>query len=136
MPALSSEFTDMWQPLLLISGGAALGASARWALGIWLNPLLNHLAFGTLIANYAGCFIIGVCTAFFWQFPQVSGAVKLFVITGFLGSLTTFSSFSAEVVENFLQGKIGWAFGIMSLHLFGCLAFTFLGIFLTALWWK
>lgn len=126
----------MWQSILLVSGGAALGASARWALGLWLNPLFGHLAFGTLIANYTGCFIIGVCFAFFWQFPQLSAAVKLFIITGFLGSLTTFSSFSAEVVENFLQGKIAWAFGIMSLHLLGCFAFTFSGIFLTALWLK
>ncbi|ABR73789.1 fluoride ion transporter CrcB [Actinobacillus succinogenes] len=126
----------MWQSLLLVGGGAALGASARWVLGVWLNPLFGHLAFGTLIANYTGCFIIGVCTACFWQFPQLSAAVKLFMITGFLGGLTTFSSFSAEVVENVLQGKIGWAFAIMNLHLLGCLVFTFLGIFLTALCWK
>ena len=88
----------MWQSILLISGGAAIGATMRWVLGIWLNPISNMLAFGTLMANYLGCFIIGILTALFWQFPTFSQSAKLFLITGFLGSLTTFSSFSAEVV--------------------------------------
>ena len=126
----------MWQSLLLISSGAALGASARWGLGLWLNPWFGSLAFGTLVANTLGCFLIGILTALFWQFPAFSQNAKLFLITGFLGSLTTFSSFSAEVVENLLSGKIGAGLAVLGLHLFGCLACTLLGIFLTGLAFK
>ncbi|MCI5763959.1 fluoride efflux transporter CrcB [Actinobacillus porcinus] len=123
----------MWQSLLLISSGAALGASLRWGLGLWLNPLFNTLAFGTLVANYLGCLIIGVFTALFWQFPTISASAKLFLVTGFLGSLTTFSSFSAEVMENMLNGRIAESLGIIGLHLFGCLVCTFIGIYLTGI---
>ena len=119
---------QLWQTLLLISSGAALGACLRWLLGLMLNPLFTFLSFGTLIANYLGCFIIGVLLALFWQYPQLSNGWKLFLITGFLGSLTTFSSFSAEVVENLLSEKWLASVGIISLHLVGSLLFTLLGV--------
>ena len=91
--------------LLFISSGAALGACLRWGLSVVLNPLFAAFSFGTLIANYAGCFIIGALFALFWFFPQISEEWKLFLVTGFLGSLTTFSSFSIEVVNNLFNGK-------------------------------
>lgn len=114
--------------LLCVSAGAVVGASLRWGIGLWLNPLFSAFAFGTLIANLLGCFIIGVLFALFWQFPYVSQAWKLFLVTGFLGSLTTFSSFSAEVVELFFNDKWLNGLGVLALHLFGCLSMTALGI--------
>ncbi|EIJ69050.1 fluoride efflux transporter CrcB [Pasteurella bettyae] len=118
----------IWQSLLLISSGAALGASLRWIIGLLLNPLFVDFAFGTLIANYLGCFIIGLLIATIWQYPQFSQEWRLFIITGFLGSLTTFSSFSSEVIENFFQHK--WLIGlaVISSHLLGCLICTSIGI--------
>ncbi|MCK3658180.1 chromosome condensation protein CrcB [Pasteurellaceae bacterium Pebbles2] len=120
----------MWQTLLLISSGAALGAISRWGLYQWLNPIFATFSFGTLIANYLGCFLIGICTALFWQTPHISAEWKLFLVTGFLGSLTTFSAFSNDVVENLLSDKLPIALSLISLHVFGSLAFTFLGIWL------
>ncbi len=118
----------IWQSAGLIGIGAALGALLRWGLALWLNPLFAAFAFGTLVANYLGCFIIGILTALIWQFPQISYEWRLFLITGFLGSLTTFSSFTAEVVEKLFNGQ--WLNGleIIFLHLFGCIGFTVLGI--------
>ncbi|MDY4594961.1 MAG: fluoride efflux transporter CrcB [[Pasteurella] aerogenes] len=120
----------IWQSVGLIAGGAAIGATLRWGLGLWLNPFFSVLSFGTLIANYLGCFIIGILLAIFWQFPTIPAEWRLFLVTGFLGSLTTFSSFSAEVVENFLQDKWLFGFGVVALHLLGCLLFTALGVVL------
>lgn len=118
----------VWQSALLISSGAAVGALMRWGLGLWLNPLFVTLSFGTLVANWLGCFLIGIITALIWQFPQIPPEWRLFVVTGFLGSLTTFSAFSTEVVENFFSGQ--WANGVLliALHLIGSLAFTLFGI--------
>lgn len=122
MPFLSS--------LLWISGGAVLGACLRWSLGLLLNPWFTTFSFGTLIANYLGSFIIGALFALFWFIPQLSEAWKLFLVTGFLGSLTTFSSFSIEVVNNFLNGKLGIALGLIAAHVIGSLLFTLLGLLL------
>ena len=108
------------QALLFISYGAILGASLRWAIGLLFNPLFSSFAFGTLIANLLG----------FWQFPQISSEWRLFLITGFLGSLTTFSSFSSEVVELFFNDKWLNGFCVLMMHLFGCLAMTVLGIWI------
>ena len=104
----------------------------HFALGtrIVAESVFSVLSFGTLIANYLGCFIIGILLAIFWQFPTIPAEWRLFLVTGFLGSLTTFSSFSAEVVENFLQDKWLFGFGIVALHLLGCLLFTALGVVL------
>ena len=89
----------MFQSIFLISAGAAIGASLRWGLGLWLNSLFSSLAFGTLVANFIGCFLMGILLAAFWTFPQFSPEWRLFLVTGFLGALTTFSSFSGEVIE-------------------------------------
>ena len=122
MPFLSS--------LLWISSGAVLGACLRWGLGLLLNPWFAAFSFGTLIANYLGSFIIGVLFAVFWSFPSLSSEWKLFLVTGFLGSLTTFSAFSIEVVENLLNGKFSIGIGLIAAHVIGSLLFTLLGLLL------
>ena len=121
---------QLWQTLSLISAGAAAGATLRWLLGLAFNPFFSALSFGTLIANYLGCFVIGLLLALFWQYPQISQGWKLFLVTGLLGSLTTFSSFSAEVIENLFNEKWLNAINLISLHLFGSLLCTLLGVLL------
>lgn len=111
--------------ILWISTGAVLGAVARWWLGLWLNPVFAHFAFGTLIANWAGCFLIGIAMGF-----SLSDSQKLLFITGFLGSFTTFSSFSAELSEKILKGKYTDFTLILSLHLIGGILLTLLGVLL------
>lgn len=119
----------MFQSLILVSTGAAIGASLRWGLGLWLNSLFSTLAFGTLVANFIGCFSMGILVAAFWLFPQFSPEWRLFLVTGFLGALTTFSSFSGEVIELFFKEE--WVNGLFVLvsHLVGSLIFTVLGIY-------
>ena len=119
----------MFQSIILVSTGAAIGASLRWGLGLWLNSLFSTLAFGTLVANFIGCFWMGILVAAFWLFPQFSPEWRLFLVTGFLGALTTFSSFSGEVIELFFKEE--WVNGLFVLvsHLVGCLIFTVLGIY-------
>ncbi|MBS6285718.1 fluoride efflux transporter CrcB [Haemophilus parainfluenzae] len=119
----------MFQSIFLVSAGAAIGASLRWGLGLWLNSLFSSLAFGTLVANFIGCFLMGILVAAFWLFPQFSPEWRLFLVTGFLGALTTFSSFSGEVIELFFKEE--WVNGLFVLvnHLVGCLIFTVLGIY-------
>ena len=108
--------------------GAALGAWARWLLGVALNPLFVALPLGTLAANVIGGYLIGVAVGLFHFNAQWPLALKLFAITGFLGGLTTFSTFSAEVVERMLAGQPLLAFGLASLHLLGSLTATWLGL--------
>ena len=117
-------------PLFYIAIGAALGACSRWGLSFLLNPIFHQFAFGTLVANYLGCFLMGIASGALLSFPTISNEWRLFFITGFLGSLTTFSSFSGEVIAIFLGQQHLTAIGVICLHLLGCLAFTLLGIFL------
>ena len=119
----------MFQSIFLISAGAAIGASLRWGLGLWLNSLFSSLAFGTLVANFIGCFLMGILLAAFWTFPQFSPEWRLFLVTGFLGALTTFSSFSGEVIELFFKEEWGNGLFVSVSHLVGCLIFTVLGIY-------
>jgi CrcB protein len=113
--------------------GAALGAWCRWGLGLWLNPLFAALPLGTLAANLAGGYLIGLALGLFGAAPAaaIPPALKLFAVTGFLGGLTTFSSFSAEAVERLMAGQTGTAFLLIGLHGAGSLLMTFLG-FLSA----
>ena len=113
---------------LAIGAGAALGAWARWLLGLLLNPLLIALPLGTLAANLIGGYLIGIAVAVFHLNTHFPLAWKLFAITGFLGGLTTFSTFSAEVVERLLAGQPGLAIGVASIHLAGSLFATYLGL--------
>ena len=112
-----------------IGGGAALGAWSRWGLGLLLNPLFIAIPLGTLAANLIGGYLIGAAVAVFHINVELPAELKLFFITGFLGALTTFSTFSAEVVHLIQNARYAWALGAASLHLFGSLLMTGLGIF-------
>lgn len=107
--------------------GAAIGAWARWGLSILLNQIHSHLPLGTLVANWGGGLIIGVALAFFGAHPELSPQWRLFLITGFLGALTTFSTFSAEATLLLQRGEYLWALGHSSLHLFGSIIFCIIG---------
>ena len=108
--------------------GAALGAWARWLLGLALNPLFVMLPLGTLAANLIGGYLVGVAVGVFHINSGLPPALKLFAITGVLGGLTTFSTFSAEVVERLLAHQVGWALALACAHLAGSLLMTYLGL--------
>lgn len=113
--------------VLAICIGACLGALARWGLGLWLNPGAV-LPLGTLAANLVGGYLVGVTVAVFQALPHLDPAWRLAIVTGFLGALTTFSSFSAEVVGMLGQQRYLLGFGTAALHLFGSLLLTVAGI--------
>ena len=114
--------------ILAVGAGAAFGAWSRWLLGMALNPLFITLPLGTLAANLLGGYLVGVAVGLFHLNTHFPLAWKLFAITGFLGGLTTFSTFSAEVVERLLAGQPAWAIGLASVHLAGSLTATYLGL--------
>ena len=111
-----------------VGAGAMFGAWLRWWLALRLNALLPALPFGTLAANLLGGFLVGVAIAFFHRHPSLPPEARLFVITGFLGALTTFSTFSAEVVGMLQRGDYAWAGATAGTHLFGSLLMTALGL--------
>jgi len=113
---------------LAVGLGAALGAWCRWLLGQALNPLFVALPLGTLAANVIGGYLVGVAVGVFHLNTHFPLAWKLFAITGFLGGLTTFSTFSAEVVERLLAGQPALAIGLAMVHLAGSLTATWLGL--------
>jgi len=113
---------------LAVGFGAMLGAWTRWLLGLALNPLFVMLPLGTLAANLIGGYLVGVAVGVFHINSGLPAALKLFAITGFLGGLTTFSSFSAEVVERLLAHQVGWAIALASVHLAGSLLMAYLGL--------
>lgn len=108
--------------------GAALGAWLRWLLGLWLNPLLPTLPLGTLAANLLGGYLMGLAMAWLLPHPAVPDALRLALITGFLGALTTFSAFSAEAITLLGRGAWLWLIAHVGAHLVGALAMTALGI--------
>lgn len=109
----------MLNAVLAISLGSALGALLRWQLGLRLNEFFPTLPPGTLVANIIGGYIIGLAIAFFSQASEISPEWRLFIITGFCGGLTTFSTFSAEVVTLLQEGRFAWASASVALHV-GC----------------
>ncbi|MDE2441344.1 MAG: fluoride efflux transporter CrcB [Betaproteobacteria bacterium] len=111
-----------------VAFGAVLGAWMRWLLGLALNPLFIALPLGTLAANLLGGYLVGVAVGIFHLNTHFPLAWKLFAITGFLGGLTTFSTFSAEVVERLIAGQPVWAVGLAAMHLVGSLTATWLGL--------
>lgn len=118
-------------PIIPICVGACAGALARWQLALWLNPAVlagTAMPLGTLAANLIGGYLVGVAVALFQAMPELDPAWRLALITGFLGALTTFSSFSAEVVAMLGQQRYALAIGTASLHLLGSLLLTVAGL--------
>ena len=107
--------------------GASIGALLRWAFGLWLNTG-GPMPYGTLASNLVGGYLVGLAVAVFQAMPQLDPAWRLLLITGFLGGLTTFSSFSAEVISMLMQDRLVLAAGTAMLHVCGSLILTWLGI--------
>ncbi|MBA3013915.1 MAG: fluoride efflux transporter CrcB [Proteobacteria bacterium] len=118
----------MTSSILAISLGASAGAVSRWLLGVFFNTLFPMIPPGTLTANLIGCYLVGIAVVFFASHPILAPEWRLLVITGFLGGLTTFSTFSAEVISLIQQGRLLWAGGSVALHVTGSLAMTMLGM--------
>ncbi|ALS59510.1 fluoride efflux transporter CrcB [Pandoraea norimbergensis] len=118
----------MFASVVAISMGAALGALLRWALSVQFNAILPTLPLGTLAANLGGGYLIGVAVALFSQFPSIPAEWRLLIVTGFLGGLTTFSTFSAEVTTLLREGQLGWASMTVVAHVAGSLLMTLLGM--------
>ena len=118
----------MWKSILAIALGAVLGALLRWQLGAKFNSLFPTIPPGTLVANLIGAYVIGLGIAFFATFSAISPEWRLLVVTGFCGSLTTFSTFSAEITTLLQQGRIAWALGAVTAHVVGSVVMTFAGI--------
>ena len=123
----------MWKAIAAISVGASLGALLRWWLGLMLNPYFPAIPPGTLTANLIGGYVVGVAVAFFATYAAIAPEWRLLVITGFCGGLTTFSTFSAELVTLMQQGRLLWALGAAAAHLIGSVLMTLAGIG-TVLW--
>ncbi len=118
----------MWLSLVVIFCGAGLGALLRAGFNLATVSAASTLPLGTFLSNMAGGYLVGLAVAFFGNNPSLSPEWRLFVVTGFLGGLTTFSSFSAEVVGFMQRGEVTWALGTALFNLIGSLALTFLGI--------
>jgi fluoride exporter len=118
----------MWKSVAAVSVGGIVGCLLRWLLGLWFNSQPSVVPLGTLAANLVGGYIVGVAVAFFAINNNLPPEWRLLVITGFCGGLTTFSSFSAEVVTMLRQDRMFWACATIALHLFGSLLMTFAGI--------
>ena len=111
----------MWKSILA-------SALLRWQLGAKFNSLFPTIPPGTLVANLIGAYVIGLGIAFFATFSAISPEWRLLVVTGFCGSLTTFSTFSAEITTLLQQGRIAWALGAVTAHVVGSVVMTFAGI--------
>ncbi|MDA8095886.1 MAG: fluoride efflux transporter CrcB [Betaproteobacteria bacterium] len=113
--------------LAAVGSGAACGAWLRWWLGLRLNPVFPTVPLGTLAANLLGGLLIGLAVAYLNRHPELAPEVRLFAVTGFLGGLTTFSTFSSEVVTLITRGEFAWAAGAVGVHLGGSLLLTGIG---------
>jgi fluoride exporter len=116
-----------------VAAGAVAGAWLRWALSHLLNPTHPHFPLGTWFANLLGGLLIGICLAWFARHPEIDPFWRLTAVTGFLGALTTFSTFSLESLVLLQKGQVGWAFLHSAAHVFGSLAAAAIGYRLTAL---
>lgn len=113
---------------LAIGLGAALGAWARYGLSMWLNPQHHALPLGTLAANLLGGLLVGLAVGLLERTPGLDPIWRLAIVTGFLGALTTFSTFSLEAVMMIARGHLAWAVGHSFLHLFGSIAAAAIGL--------
>ena len=116
-----------WLAAGAVGAGAAIGAWLRWGLGLWLTNAHAHVQAGTLAANLIGGYLIGIALAFFSGHPHISPEWRLLIVTGFLGGLTTFSSFSGESVAMLQRGDYGWALAHTLLHVVGSLLLCIAG---------
>ena len=116
-----------WGAFIAVGTGAAFGAWLRWGLGLWLNAVWPQVPLGTLVANITGGYLIGLALAWFAASEGVSPEARLLIVTGFLGGLTTFSTFSAEAVGLLARQQYGWAATHVGVHLAGSLGATALG---------
>lgn len=122
------ETSALIRSLLAIALGASLGAILRWGLGMAFNTLFPAIPPGTWLANMFGGYLMGIALAYFSQHADLTPEWRLFIITGFLGGLTTFSTFSAEVTTLIQQERMLWASMAVSAHVIGSLLMTFLGL--------
>ena len=118
----------MIKPIFAIAFGAGCGAVLRWGLGLKLNALFPAIPLGTLAANLLGGYIVGLAVAYFAQMPGLSPEWRLLIITGFCGGLTTFSTFSVEIVTLLQQGRMLVAMSAIGIHVMGSLLMTLAGI--------
>jgi CrcB protein len=123
----------MWYSICAVAGGSILGGLLRWTFGMHLNGLYPAIPPGTLLANLVGGYIVGLAAAFFVSTPGLAPEWRLLAITGFCGGLTTFSSFSLEVVLLLQQQRLALALTTIALHLGGSLLMTAFG-FLSWRW--
>jgi len=117
----------MYLSLLSIALGSVIGAWLRWGISLKFNSVFENIPFGTVIVNLIGAFIIGLAVSFFSN-SSISPNYKLFVVTGFCGALTTFSTFSVEIIALLQASKFEYAISIIAIHVMGSLIFTALGI--------
>ena len=120
---------DMVRSVIAVGSGAAIGAWLRWGLSVWLNSSRSVVPLGTLAANLAGGYLVGIALGWIMFRPGVAPEWRLFLVTGLLGGLTTFSTFSAEIVQQLTRQQYGAALLGVALHLFGSLLLTALGLY-------
>lgn len=123
----------MWMSFLAVSTGAVIGANLRWLLGLWLNSSYHAIPPGTLVANLAGGWLIGLLIGYFSHGTTLAPEWRLFAITGLCGALTTFSTFSLEMLTALQEGKWGMALAGILLHVIGSILMTALGIYVYSL---
>lgn len=122
------DLSQMLKPIIFIALGATIGATLRWMIGLKLNSLFPTIPPGTIVANLVGSYIIGFAIAWFASHPGIAPEWKLLIVTGLCGSLTTFSTFSAEILTLIQQGQTIWALGAIATHVCGALLMTFAGM--------
>ncbi len=118
----------MWKPILAVALGSAIGGLFRWFLDLRLNVLFPTLPPGTLVANLVAGYVVGLAVAYFSQAPGLAPEWRLLIVTGFCGGLSTFSTFSAEVIALVQRGQLAWALGAIGVHVGGSLVMTLAGI--------
>jgi fluoride exporter len=120
---------------IAVGAGAAIGAWVRWGLTLWLNERHAHFPLGTFSANALGGFLVGIAVAYFATHADIAPEWRLLIVTGFLGGLTTFSTYSAEVIQLIERGQLGWALAVGGSHLAVSLLLTAVGVWVARLIW-